>query len=74
MNRKQLAMLASLTPRERQTLRHLLFGRPERVIAKMMRLKPDTIHIYIRGVYRKFRVKSRAKLMALFLRNVAKKI
>jgi DNA-binding CsgD family transcriptional regulator len=66
--------VASLTPRERQTLRHLLFGRSEQTIANYMRISTGTVHIHTRRIFRKFRVNSRAKLMALFLRDVAKSI
>lgn len=61
---------AALTPRERQTLRHLLKGRNEAQTAKRMRLCASTVHVYVRGIYRKLRVKSRSQLMAKFLTHV----
>jgi len=62
---------ASLTRRERQTLRHLLRGRSEAEAARRIRVSTSTVHIYIRQLFKKFRVNSRAKLMALFLTDVA---
>ncbi len=62
---------AGLTPRERQTLKHLLAGRSERETARQMRLTFSTIHTYVKAIYQKFRVNSRSKLMAKFLREVA---
>jgi DNA-binding NarL/FixJ family response regulator len=62
---------ADLTRRERQTLRHLLRGRSEAEAARRIRVSTSTVHIYVRQLFKKFRVNSRAKLMALFLTDVA---
>jgi DNA-binding NarL/FixJ family response regulator len=63
-----------LTPRQRQTLRHLLFGQSEKTIARQMRLSPATVHIYTKAIYRKLSVNSRAQLMGLFLGEIARNI
>jgi DNA-binding NarL/FixJ family response regulator len=62
---------ASLTRRERQTLRHLLVGRSEAEAARRIRVSTSTVHIFVRGLFKKFHVNSRPKLMALFLVDVA---
>jgi DNA-binding CsgD family transcriptional regulator len=62
---------ARLSPRERQTLRHLLTGRSEAEAARWMRISPDTVPIYVRNLFKKFCVNSRARLMAVFLTDIA---
>jgi DNA-binding NarL/FixJ family response regulator len=61
---------AGLTSRERQTLRHLLRGRAESEVARQMKLGHSTVHVYVKSIYVKFRVRSRAQLMAKFLTHV----
>jgi len=42
---------AALTPRERQTLRHLLYGRSEKAVAKLMGLSTGSVsHIHEKRV------------------------
>jgi DNA-binding NarL/FixJ family response regulator len=65
---------AGLTRRQRQTLRHLLLGRTEKEAAEVMQISPSTVHLYIRLIYRKFQVNSRARLMGLFLQEIAKSV
>lgn len=56
-----------LSPRERETLGHLLSGKSEKEIAPLMNLKPSSLHQRVVAVYRKLRVQSRAEVMALWL-------
>ena len=62
-------MLASpetrtLSPRERETLHHLLSGAGEKQIAKEMGLSYNTTHHYVKALYRHFKVSSRSELLA----------
>lgn len=58
---------STLTPRERETLRHLLTGLSEKEIAAAMNLRERSLHHHVTALYRKLRVRSRAELMARFL-------
>ena len=60
---------SSLTPRLRETLRCLLEGESEKMVAARLGLSTLTVHEYVKAVYRHFRVSSRAELMAYFLRR-----
>ncbi len=60
-----------LRRRQRQTFRHLLLGRSEREAAKKIGVSEHTLHQYIKSLYEKFGVNSGAKLMAVFLTDVA---
>jgi DNA-binding CsgD family transcriptional regulator len=56
-----------LSPRARQTLRKLLAGRGEKQIAGEMRLSINTVHHYVKAIYRHFGVSSRAELLARWM-------
>lgn len=56
-----------LSPRERETLLLLLRGGSEKEIAQQLGLSPKTLHQYVISIYRKFNVRSRPELMALWL-------
>lgn len=56
-----------LTPAERRVLKHLLGGLSEKQIAAEVEQSFHTTHEYVRYIYRKFGVKNRATLMALWL-------
>jgi len=60
-----------LTPTERRVLHHLLTELPEARIAPALGLATPTTHNHITSIYRKFGVRSRAALMALWLGRVA---
>jgi DNA-binding CsgD family transcriptional regulator len=60
---------SSLTPRLRETLRCLLQGDSEKQVAARLGLSTLTVHEYIKGLYKHFRVRSRPELMAYFLRR-----
>ena len=62
-------MLASpdtrrLSPRQQQTLGHLLAGLAEKQIAAEMNLSPNTIHHYVKALHKHFGVSSRSELLA----------
>lgn len=58
---------APLTPVEQQVLQLLLQGKSSKQIAAGLEHSPNTTNEYLRRLYRKFGVGSRAELMALWL-------
>jgi DNA-binding CsgD family transcriptional regulator len=58
-----------LRPRHRETLEWLLTGATEKEIAAGLGLSVHTVHQYVKAIYRRFGVTSRAQLMASRLRN-----
>lgn len=56
-----------LTPVERKVLGGLLSGRAEKAIAAEVGQSSHTTHEYVTAIYRKFGVRNRAALMALWL-------
>lgn len=59
----------NLSPRERETLLHLLEGEPESLIADEMGLAFSTVHQYVVSIFRKWGVNSRAELMASWMQT-----
>ena len=57
-----------LSPRLRETLDCLLSGASEKGIAKQLTLSPHTVHGYVKLIYRHFKVKSRAQVLAQWVR------
>jgi DNA-binding CsgD family transcriptional regulator len=60
--------ISSLSPRLRQVLVSLLEGDSEKQAAARLGLTRDSAHQYVKAVYRRFNVNTRAELMALFVR------
>jgi DNA-binding CsgD family transcriptional regulator len=58
-----------LPPRVRQTLTCLLEGDSEKQAAARMGLSTETVHQYVKTLYRHYRVASRAELLARVLRR-----
>ncbi len=56
-----------LAPRLQETLDATLDGLSEKEIAARMRLSEHTVHQYVKALYRRYRVRSRAELMALWI-------
>jgi DNA-binding NarL/FixJ family response regulator len=56
-----------LPPRMGQTLMHLLHGESEKQIASKLNISRHTVHIYVKQLYRRFEVHSRAELMARYI-------
>jgi DNA-binding CsgD family transcriptional regulator len=57
-----------LSPRQQQTLGHLLAGASEKQIAAKLSRSQHTVHSYVKAIYRNFGVSSRGELLALFVR------
>jgi DNA-binding NarL/FixJ family response regulator len=60
---------AGLSPRHVQTLQYLLSGDSEKEIAARLGVSPHTVHVYVKGLYRHFKVASRGELTARFVRR-----
>jgi len=58
----------SLSPRERQVLELLLSAYTEKQVATELRISPCTVHVYVKDIYRKFSVASRAELLSLWVK------
>ncbi len=56
-------------PRLREVLAGLLEGLSEKQIGQRLDLNWGTIHIYVKRIYRHYRVTSRAELFSLFLQK-----
>ena len=61
--------IGCLSLRLRQVLRCLLEGDSERQVARRLALSWETVHQYVKALYRHFRVSSRAELLSYFLRR-----
>jgi DNA-binding CsgD family transcriptional regulator len=59
----------ALSPRQQQVLAELKLGRTESQIAKRMRVSYHTVHSHVMAVYRHFSVRSRAQLMAQWVKR-----
>lgn len=57
----------SLTDTERAVLQRLLTGQAEKVVAQQLAQSPNTTHVHVKTIYRKFGITNRAMLMALWL-------
>jgi DNA-binding CsgD family transcriptional regulator len=62
-----------LPPRVRQTLDCLLEGDSEKLVAARLGLSQHTVHQYVKDLYRRLGVSSRAELLALCLKRRPKK-
>jgi DNA-binding CsgD family transcriptional regulator len=61
------ARRALLAPRLRPVLDGLLAGRSEKEVAAACELSPHTVHEYVKAIYRRMGVNSRAELLALWV-------
>jgi DNA-binding NarL/FixJ family response regulator len=59
--------LPNLSPRMQQTLERLLAGDSEKQIAHRLGVSRNTIHVYVKALYRGFEVNSRGELLARFV-------
>jgi DNA-binding NarL/FixJ family response regulator len=55
--------------RQRQTLELLLEGKSEKEAAHQLGISRNTLHIYVRALYKRFSVSSRGELLAKCLRS-----
>ena len=62
-----------LSPRAEETLDGLLAGLSEKEIADQMGLSPHTVHQYVKELHRRYGVRSRGELMALWIRRSARR-
>jgi DNA-binding NarL/FixJ family response regulator len=62
------APATELTPRERQVLEGLVDGLSEKQVAARLELSTQTVHSYIKQLYRKLHVRSRAELVRQAIR------
>jgi DNA-binding NarL/FixJ family response regulator len=53
-----------LSPRLSQTLQLLLTGDSEKQVANKLRLSRHTVHVYVKALYRRYDVSTRAELLA----------
>ncbi len=53
-----------LSRRERQTLELLLAGNAEKQIAARLSISRNTVHVYVKSLYKRFDVSSRGELLA----------
>ena len=56
-----------LSPRLRQTLTRLLAGDSEKQVARHLELSKNTVHVYVKALYRHYNVHSRGELLAKFV-------
>ena len=59
----------SRSPRTRQTLQLLLAGNAERDVAAHLGLSLNTVHHYVKQLYRHFGVSTRGQLLARWLQQ-----
>jgi DNA-binding NarL/FixJ family response regulator len=64
-----VAPTTDLTPRERQVLEGLVDGLSEKQVAARLELSTQTVHSYIKQLYRKLHVRSRAELVRQAMRS-----
>jgi DNA-binding NarL/FixJ family response regulator len=60
---------ADLPPRLRETLTSLLSGASEKQIAGTMSLSPHTVHVYVKQIYKHYKVSSRGELLARWVKR-----
>jgi DNA-binding CsgD family transcriptional regulator len=58
-----------LSPRQKQTLQHLLAGDSEKQVARKLGLSQHTVHGYVKALYRRYGVSTRAELLAKHLKT-----
>lgn len=59
----------NFTPKERETLDHLLRGYCNKDIAKAMNIEVVTVKLHMRGICRKLRAKNRTQAALLALKH-----
>jgi FixJ family two-component response regulator len=63
-----IALLAGLSPREREVARLVAQGQPNKLIAAALGISEKTVHVHRQHVMEKARVSSAAELARLMLR------
>jgi DNA-binding NarL/FixJ family response regulator len=68
VNSSREDLLANLTaPRLRETLSGLTDGLSQKEIAQRLCISKNTVHVYVKDLYRRFGVRSVTELLALFI-------
>lgn len=65
--------LEGLTSSQKRVLKSVLDGQSEKEIAVVLFLSPDTVHSHMKGIYRAFRVTTRAELLSRFIDPAARR-
>lgn len=71
-SRRLLPQRTDLSARMREVLVGLLDGRSEKQVADALQLSRHTVHAYVKVLYRRYRVNSRAELLSLLIDPAAK--
>jgi DNA-binding NarL/FixJ family response regulator len=58
-----------LSRRQRQTLELLLSGNAEKQIATHLSISKNTVHVYVKSLYKRFGVCSRGELLARWVQK-----
>jgi DNA-binding CsgD family transcriptional regulator len=58
-----------LSPRLSQTLQLLLQGDSEKQVAIKLKLSRNTVHSYVKAIYRRYEVQTRAELLARYFKR-----
>jgi DNA-binding CsgD family transcriptional regulator len=66
-----VSIVQELPARERETLEQLLLGQSEKQVAYQLGRSRHTVHSYVKRLYRRLGVSSRAELLALFVEKNA---
>ena len=56
-----------LSPRMRQTLERLVAGDSEKQIAGRLKVSQNTVHVYVKQLYKRFGASSRGELLSRFI-------
>jgi DNA-binding CsgD family transcriptional regulator len=56
-----------LSQRMTEVLEHLLRGHSEKEVASSLLISRHTVHVYVKSIYREFRVSSRSELLSLWI-------
>lgn len=71
-SRRCLPQRTDLSSRMREVLAGLLDGRSEKQVADALQLSRHTVHAYVKVLYRRYQVNSRAELLSLLIDPAAK--
>ncbi|MFH8557738.1 helix-turn-helix domain-containing protein [Streptomyces celluloflavus] len=63
----------TLTPREREVLRLVVTGLPNRLVARRLEIAERTVKTHLHSIYRKLGVSGRTEATALILRQEVQK-
>ena len=64
---KAAALVAQLTPREHDVLQNLVIGRPNKIIAHVLKISPRTVEIHRANLMKKMQAGSLSHLVRLAL-------